>query len=362
MPKTTLLLLVLWIQSCFVFGQNSKIDSLKNVAAQETNVTEKLKNYFLISNEYYRKQLRYDSAFVYLKKIRTIAHEEGNKEAELVALNNQALIYEILGDKEKAISYFNKGLHVSKELSMPSRDVLLYNNIGLLYKDLKQYEKSLTYLDSAYVIVKNGESRRLFGVVNTSLGETNYATGNYKESIHYLKIGVSILDSLQQPSSEADFALAKSYRAEKKIDSAILQAEKAFREAQEQNAPKSAYESSLLLSSMYAEIGDSEKEAIYLKETLRYNDSLSIRTNLNDIELKELKEQQKVQAQQLQSLKNKDLLYTILYIIGAIVLILLGILLFKQFKTSKLTKDMHEAHKTLIKSELDKRKNNTKTN
>lgn len=362
MLKSIFIFFILLSQTYSSISQTSYVDSLKGVAAQETNVTEKLKNYFHISNEYYRKQLRYDSSLVYLNKIRTIAHKEGNKEAVLVALNNQALIYDILGDKEKAISYFNKGLHVSKELNMPSRDVLLYNNIGLLYKDLKQYEKSLTYLDSAYAIVKNGESKRLFGVVNTSLGETNYAIGNYKESIHYLKTGVSILDSLQQPSSEADFALAKSYRAEKKIDLAIRQAQKAFREAQEQKAPKSAYESSLLLSSMYAEIGDSEKEAIYLKETLRYNDSLSLRTDLNDIELKELKEQQKVQAQQLQSLKDKDILYTVLYIVGAIILVLLSILIFRQYRNAKLTRDIHSAQRDLIQSELERRGKGTNQN
>ncbi|WP_299684436.1 tetratricopeptide repeat protein [uncultured Dokdonia sp.] len=360
MSKTVLTLLLAWMCSMLATGQNSKIDSLKRISKQDISAEERLKNYFTIANTYYSKQLRYDSAFVYLKKIRSLAKTSGNKEAEVVALNNQALIYEVLGDKEKAISYFDEGLYISKELGIPSRNVLLYNNIGLLYKDLEQYKKSLIYLDSAFTIVKNGKSRRLLAVVNTSLGETNYALGNYKEATHHLKTGIFILDSLKQSSSEADLALAKSYRAQKEIELAISQAQKAFQEAEKQNAPKSAYESSRELSSIYAEIGDTKKEAFYLKKVLNYNDSLSLSSDLNDIELNQLKQQQKEQEQQLQLLKDKDILYTILYIVGVIILILLGYLLYRQLKASKLTKEIHKAQKNLIQNELDRREKTAK--
>ena len=360
MFKIVSVFFILWMQTFFATGQTSQIDSLKNLAEQETNIERKLRHYIDISNDYYRKQLRYDSAFIYLKKIRSISKKEGVKEMEAFALNNQAIIYHTLGDKEKAVDYFNEGLLVSKELKKPIRVALLYNNIGMIYKELEQHEKSLTYLDSALTIVKKGGSKRLLGVVYTSLGEANYAINDFSKSTYYLKKGIHILDSIKQPSSEADLVLAKSYKSEKKIDSAIIQAQKAFREAQEQKAPKSSYESSILLSSIYAEIGDTKKEALYLKSALTYNDTLSLSTNLNDIEINELKDQRLQQKLQLESLKNKDLLYNILYIIGAIILILVSILLFRQIKTAKLTRNIHEIQQNLIQSELDKRKNNPK--
>ena len=361
MSRIIPIFLLACMNSMLVIGQNSKIDSLKRVTTSQIDVEEKFKNYFIIANDYYSKQLRYDSAFVYLKKIRSLAKTEENKEAEVVAINNQALIYDILGDKEKAISYFNQGLLISKELNLPSRDALLYNNIGSLYKDLEQYQKSLIYLDSAFTIAKNGKSKRLLAAINTTLGETNYAIGNYKEATHRLKTGIFILDSLEQSSSEADLALAKSYRAQKEIDLAILQAQKAFQEAEKQNAPKSAYESSRELSSIYAEIGDTKKEAFYLKKVLSYNDSLSLSSDLNDIELNQLKQQQKEQEEQLQSLKGKELLYKVLYIVGAIILLLLTIMIIKIRKNIRLTRDIHNAQRELVQSKLEQRDKSTNT-
>jgi tetratricopeptide (TPR) repeat protein len=358
MSKSVVILLFVLLQAFFAIGQMSQIDSLKIKAAQETDPKYKLKYYLDISNEYYRKQLHYDSAFIYLKKIRRAANEIGFTEMEALALNNQAMIYQTLGDKEEAGEYFNKGLLVTKKLNSPIRLALLYNNIGVNYKDLQQYEKSLTYLDSALAISKVISYRRMLGVVYTSIGETNYAINNFKESSIYLEKGIYILDSLKQPSSEADLELAKSYYAEERIELAIIQAEKALLEARQQKAPKSAYQSSRLLSSIYSATGDSKKETLYLKNALAYNDSLSLSSDLNDIELKELEEQHKEHEQQLESLKYEDLLHAIFYVVGAIILILLSVLLFRQIKTTKLTRDIHKVQQDLIQSELDKRNNN----
>ncbi|GGG32546.1 hypothetical protein GCM10011344_36870 [Dokdonia pacifica] len=357
MPKSILIFFILILQTYSSISQNSYVDSLKLKAEKEPDVQKKLKHYIDISNNYFQKQLHYDSALVYLEKIRTIAHNEGIKERDIeaFAINNQAIIYYTLGDKERAVTYFNEGLSLSKKLNKPVRVALLYNNVGMIHKELEEYDKAITYLDSALTIVKTDVSKRLLGVVYTSLGETNYAMGNYKQATHYLKKGTQRLDSLKQPSSEADIVLAKSYNAEKKIDSAIIQAQKAFQQAKESKAPKSAYESSVLLSSLYSETGDIQKETFFLKTALSYNDSLSLSTSLDDIELKELKEQQREQELQLQTLKDKDLLYNILYLVGAAILIVLGILLFKIRKSAKLTKDIHEVQKNLIQSELERR-------
>ncbi|WP_299684438.1 tetratricopeptide repeat protein [uncultured Dokdonia sp.] len=351
------------LQTYSSISQTSYVDSLKQKAKTETDTQKKLKHYIDISNNYFQKQLHYDSALVYLEKIRTISKREEVKERDIeaFAINNQAIIYYTLGDKEKAVTYFNEGLSLAKKLNEPVRVALLYNNIGMIHKELGEYDKALTNLDSSLTIVKKGDSKRLLGVVYTSLGETHYAIGNYKEATHYLKKGIQRLDSLKQSSSEADLALAKSYRAQKKIELAISQAQKAFQEAEKQNAPKSAYESSRELFSIYAEIGDTKKEAFYLKKVLNYNDSLSLSSDLNDIELNQLKQQQKEQEQQLQSLKDKELLYKILYVVGTIILLLLGILIAKIRKSTRLTRDIHKAQRELVQSKLEQRGKSTNT-
>lgn len=359
MPKYTYIYIFLLVQAYSSISQTSYIDSLKLKAKTEIDTQKKLTYYIDISNDYFQKQIYYDSALVYLEKIRSITNKEKitikERDVEAFAINNQAIIYYTLGDKEKAITYFNEGLSLSKKMNKPARIALLYNNIGMIHKELDEYKIALTYLDSALTIVKKGDSKRLLGVVYTSLGETNYAIGNYKESTNYLIRGVQRLDSLGQPSSEADIVLAKSYRAEKKIDLAILQALKALHQSEELQAPKSAYESSMLLSSLYAETGDTKKEANYLKKALIYSDSLSLSTDLNDIELKKLKEQQKEQEQQLQVLKDKELFYKILYIVAAVILLLLGILVFRIRRNIKLTRDIHKVQRNLVESKLDRR-------
>jgi len=355
MLKTVVICFLLSINTFSVLGQIPSIDNLKIKANKETDISKKIQYYIDISNDYIQKQVHYDSALIYLDKIKSIASGENQKEI-IHVINNQAIIHHTLGDKEKAISHFNEGLLFSKKMNTPYQVALQYNNLGMIHKEEGNYEKALTYLDSSLTILKPNTYKWLYGVVHTSIGETQYELGNYKEASYYLKKGVQRLDSLGKPESEADIILAKSYSAEKKIDAAIIQAKKAFRQAEQRKAPKSAYESSMLLSSIFSEMKDYENEIFYLNKALSYNEILSKSTDLEEIELYKLKEQYKVQEEQLNSLKNKNLIYPILYIVGgSVILILLSLLIYRQFRVSKLTRDIHATQKNLIQSELDRR-------
>lgn len=357
MPKITSIFLLVFAYPLLIVGQNSKIDSLHSKIIKETNQEVKLNYYLSIAEEHYKNQIHYDSSFFYLEKIRKKAHEENLKVLEATALSNIALIYESLGQKKKSLTTQLKGLELAKKSFENSKLATLYNNIGVHYGSIEEYEKASIYLDSAYTIAKNANDSFSQAIINTSIGENYYETGDYKNSILFLKKGIETLDSISYAVPVSEVNLAKAYWDNKETEKAIKQAEKALQISQEEKSYTSAYQSNVLLSYIYTKLGPIEKELYYLRNTIAYNDTLSLSADLNDIQLKKLKEEQKEQEEQLQSLKSKDFLYNILYVIGGIILVLLAFLLYRQFKAYTFTRNIHEVQQNLIQTELDRRKN-----
>merc|ERR1711991_325923 len=103
--------------------------------------------------------------------------------------NNLGIVYKSLGEYEKAITYFDKDLQITKDkLGENHVDVAAsYNNLGNVYKSLGEYQKAITYYDKALQKYKDqlGENHVDVAMSYNNLGIVYKSLGEYEKAITY---------------------------------------------------------------------------------------------------------------------------------------------------------------------------------
>ena len=106
----------------------------------------------------------------------------GDKTGQAVSLLGIGRIYNHLGEKQKALQYFNQALLLKRALEDKGGEATTLNNIGQVYSDIGEKQKALQKLKQASTIhraleIKSGEAITLnnIGLVYSDLGEKQNA-------------------------------------------------------------------------------------------------------------------------------------------------------------------------------------------
>jgi CHAT domain-containing protein/tetratricopeptide (TPR) repeat protein len=126
-------------------------------------------------------------------------------------LNNIGFLYSALGQKPKALAYYEKALPIRKAVGDRAGEATTLNNIGGVYDDLGQNQKALNYLEEVLPIIQAvgdpaGEATTLSNLMVcwVSLKNTQF-------SIFYGKQSVNAFQNLRENISKLDRMLKKSY-------------------------------------------------------------------------------------------------------------------------------------------------------
>ncbi len=103
--------------------------------------------HFLCDYAYYEEALE-----VYLRFVRLSEETNGQNETTAASYNNIGIVYDNLGDYDKALEFKNKALEMFKAVlgENHSDTAMSYNNIGVVYVELGDYNKALKYLNKAW--------------------------------------------------------------------------------------------------------------------------------------------------------------------------------------------------------------------
>ena len=148
---------------------------------------------FLTDYAYYEEALEVD-----LRLIRLSEETNGQNETTASSYNNIGVVFNRLGDYDKALIYKNKALEIRKEIlgEKHADTASSYNNIGVDYSCLKNNDESLKYYNKALEIRKEvlGEkhtdtasSYDNIGVVYNNLGEYDKALEYYLKALEIRK-------------------------------------------------------------------------------------------------------------------------------------------------------------------------------
>ncbi|WP_233153845.1 CHAT domain-containing tetratricopeptide repeat protein, partial [Scytonema sp. HK-05] len=114
----------------------------------------------------------------------------GDRRGEAVTLNNIGVVYDALGEKQKALQYYNQALLLVRAVGYRSGEAVTLNNIGHIYDALGEKQKGLEYLNQALPLYRavgdrGGEATTLnnIGTVYDALGEKQKALQYYNQAL-----------------------------------------------------------------------------------------------------------------------------------------------------------------------------------
>jgi CHAT domain-containing protein/Tfp pilus assembly protein PilF len=114
----------------------------------------------------------------------------GDRGGEAVTLNNIGGVYDSLGEKQKALKFYNQALPLRRAVGDRGGEAATLNNIGLVYNSLGEHQKALEFFNQALPLTRavgnrGGEAATLnnIGLVYNSLGEQQKALEFYNQAL-----------------------------------------------------------------------------------------------------------------------------------------------------------------------------------
>ena len=139
---------------------------------------------FLDDYAYYKESIE-----VNLRFIRLCEETNGQDDTTATSYNNIGIVYDYLGDYDKALEFKNKALEIRKEvLGEKHRDTASsYDNIGIVYEELGDYDKALEYHNKALEIRKDvlGENHPDTASSYNNIGVVYDYLGDYDKALEF---------------------------------------------------------------------------------------------------------------------------------------------------------------------------------
>ncbi|MEG4079422.1 CHAT domain-containing protein [Microcoleus sp. Pol8_D6] len=129
-------------------------------------------------------------AIVKYEEALKLYREAGDNRGQALSLYGLGRVYSALGEKQKALEYYNQSLPLSRITDALALDANILNNIGGVYSQLGEQQKALEYYNQSLPLYRAvgyrlGEATTLnnIGLVYSELGEQQKALEYYNQSL-----------------------------------------------------------------------------------------------------------------------------------------------------------------------------------
>ncbi|ARI84307.1 hypothetical protein BH695_5028 [Microcystis aeruginosa PCC 7806SL] len=120
---------------------------------------------------------------------------------EVVTLNNIGAVYDALGEKQKALDYFQQALPISRADHLQEAATL--HNIGAVYNTLGEKQKALDYYQQALPLVRAVGDRRGEAVTLNGIGAVYAGLGEKQKALEYYQQALPLRRAAGDRSGEA---------------------------------------------------------------------------------------------------------------------------------------------------------------
>lgn len=111
-----------------------------------------------------------------------IYEEIGEARGVTYTLNNIAVIYDNMDNREKELEYYNKALDTARRNQFKLGEALALSNIGAVYVDDKEFDTALQYLEPALLIVETIQDDPLLIYILNELVSVHIQKREYAEA------------------------------------------------------------------------------------------------------------------------------------------------------------------------------------
>jgi signal transduction histidine kinase len=147
MKKTVSFLVLLLLAVSVCFGQLKEVEKLKKDLPLIHDSIRYVNAINRLGLLMYEQNI--DSAFYYAKKARDISERLNYKPGKADALNTIGIVYDLKGNLQLSLRYYNEAFNLYKELKDTSNVVQGLMNIGLVFNENKEDKKAIDFFKRA---------------------------------------------------------------------------------------------------------------------------------------------------------------------------------------------------------------------
>ena len=391
--KPLFLFLLLIASISKVQGQSRSLDSLKYIAENAQQDTNKVMMLLSVSNIY--SFFNPDIGLLLAQKALDLARKLHFKKGEVQALNSAGQTLDFMGDYPKDLKLQFDALQINREMKDPAGEAASLGNIGQVYNELGEYRQALQYLvpankiyqqlqgsfQGSFELCNTGEAYdflhmrdsalyylsqayekfnpkfygphmqsfilRHIGNLYSEIGKKDSALKFYNDVILYSGLTNDLVNM-----SMSHNKIAELYESVHRYDSSLYHARAAFNIAQSVPLKLQILQASSLLVKLYRETQNTDSAFFYLNIATSLKDSLYGKEKYRQLQLLLLDEQQRQQTieQKSEQLHNQVKFVSLLSALGVFLLfafILLRNNRLKQKANSILTEQKEKIEETL---------------
>jgi len=154
-----------------------------------------------------------------------------------ISLANLGILYQSLGEFEKADDYFTRWLELPEDYQNPDTKVAITSGIGRVAMYKEDYTRAIEYFYDAYEAAVSINKKIYIQEVTQYLSKLYERTGNYQQALEYFKEYHEVYDSLNQETTmEQIHEMQVKYETDAKIrENEILRKDQLIQETKLRN-------------------------------------------------------------------------------------------------------------------------------
>ncbi len=164
-------------------------------------------------------------ALDYYNQSLPLTRQVGDQAGEARTLNNIGLVYDSLGEKQKALDYYNQSLPLTRQVGDQAQEAVTLNNIGRVYDSLGKKQKALDYYNQSLPLRRQVGDQVGEAVTLNNIGNVYYSLGEKQKALDYYNQSLPLTRKVEDKATEAAilFNIAYLERDRKNLTQSLTQ-------------------------------------------------------------------------------------------------------------------------------------------
>jgi len=192
-------LIICAIPLCFSlsFGNGNTVDSLLNELKSAKEDTIKIRLFLDISWEYHTSKPQQTIAFA--QRAYDLSRIINYKKGEASAFNQMGIGYDIQGELDKAMEYYEAASRLAEELNDSYGAQRYLNNMGLLHGRKGDNEKAMACFHKALQAVDQEKDKELASILLNNIGIVHSEEERHEKALEYFETSLKMARELNDP-------------------------------------------------------------------------------------------------------------------------------------------------------------------
>ena len=141
-------------------------------------------------------------ALDYYNQALALERAVGNRAGEAALLNNIGAVYAALREQQKALDYYNQTLPLERVVGDRAAEATTLSGIGAVYDDLGEKQKALDYYSQALPLARAVGDRTVEASTLSRIGIVYSALGEKQKALDYYNRSLPLFRTIQDPLGE----------------------------------------------------------------------------------------------------------------------------------------------------------------